>query len=822
MSVKELLGLENLLLSKDLSEEEYFGIVISSTELERAKTTVESVVNRLLISNDNSIDSRKLQNLYEDFFQMKIDQSQTVSNNRVGAWSKKLVSQQQTQDAIKNSSSSTKSQNVNRVAAPPAPPGFSAPPGLNRQPLVAQIHGQNISWAAKTNTSSATSKNQNVNETTFPLVPSFPTPSLNNPSGSQESTNDDNLSINQSGKNKKKKRKKKKNNSSDEPAPVILWFRRDLRLYDNPALVKAAFDDNGNERPVIPVFIWNEKEEKERMENGGAVKVWLNRALEELNNSLDKHYGSRLILRHCEASTIDTVVYDLLRETGARTVVWTALYEPWIMKRDQMLKSKLESRGIKVHVEHSYLLHLPNEVNLSDSHRGLGSVRHFMDCCTKSMGSRTPIGVPIEPPKSLKCPPSWPFSNSLEQLKLYVKPVRKDGTKVDWAKQINASWQFGEDGAYDQLCRFLEEDVIHYEKESSRADMPWTSVTSPYIHWGQLSPRTVLHEALSRGRDATKFRRKLAWRDMSYWILCLFPNMDTTSIRPMYERQWWSQDKDHLKAWQKGNTGFPLVDAAMRQLWAIGWMNNYMRHVVASFLISYLRISWVEGYKWFQDTLLDADVAINAMMWQNGGMSGLDQWNFVMHPIDAAQTCDPKGDFVRKWIPELSKLPEQFVHCPWKCPTSILSKCGLVIGKNYPERIIKDLDMARNGSLQDVATLRQQSPNHIDPHSGRDIIRMSAPTKSKTIAVPLITRREFMYKTLYPSSNDNPYNAVLKGYVSRKRDEEVARMQQVDFASGTVMEEMMRYKKEHGIVDEKPKRFSGGKNRFKSKLDGRA
>ena len=114
-----------------------------------------------------------------------------------------------------------------------------------------------------------------------------------------------------------------------------------------------------------------------------------------------------------------------------------------------------------------------------------------------------------------------------------------------------------------------------------------------------------------------------------------------------------------LKAWQKGQTGYPLVDAAMRQLWAVGWMNNYVRHVVASFLISYLRISWVEGYSWFQDTLLDADIAINAMMWQNGGMSGLDQWNFVMHPVDAAMTCDPKGDFVRNWIPELAKLPER-------------------------------------------------------------------------------------------------------------------------------------------------------------------
>merc|ERR1719273_629331 len=473
---------------------------------------------------------------------------------------------------------------------------------------------------------------------------------------------------------------------------------------------------------------------------------------------------------------------------------------------------------------------IPNgiEVVVKNTTKGIGSVVHFMECCRSGIGSRTPIGTPTDPPLSLKSPVPWPRSCEIENMKLYVKPRRRDGTYVDWAKRINepGTWKFGENGGYDQLCHFLENDIEHYEKESSRADMPWTSVISPYLHWGEISPRTVLHEALSRGKEAAKFRRKLAWRDMSYWILSLFPNMDTQPIRPQYEIQWWSQDKVHLKAWQKGNTGYPLVDAAMRQLWAIGWMNNYMRHVVASFLISYLRISWEEGYKWFQDTLLDADVAINAMMWQNGGMSGLDQWNFVMHPIDAAMTCDPKGDFVRKWIPVLSKLPDQFVHCPWKCPASILSKCGLVIGKNYPERIIQNLDMAREGSLQEVATLRCQSPKDIDPHSGRDTIRIStkivANSKSdRMVAIPLITRREFMYKTLYPNSNDNPYNAVLKGYVSRKRDEEVDRLNKVDFASGTVLEEMTRYKKEHGIVDEKPKRFSGGKNRFKHKLDNR-
>ena len=171
------------------------------------------------------------------------------------------------------------------------------------------------------------------------------------------------------------------------------------------------------------------------------------------------------------------------------------------------------------------------------------------------------------------------------------------------------------------MRRFFDDNVDHYDRESSRADHHWTSELSPYLYWGQLSPRTVLHEAVL-ANIAPKFRRKLAWRDLSYWLYTLFPHMHSTPIRSAYSKQWWSSDKEHLKAWQNGKTGYPLVDAAMKQIWRIGWTNNFMRHVVACFLVAYLRINWVEGLQWFSDTLLDFDVAISSMMWQNAGMSG--------------------------------------------------------------------------------------------------------------------------------------------------------------------------------------------------------
>ena len=604
-------------------------------------------------------------------------------------------------------------------------------------------------------------------------------------------------------------KKRKKSAAATKESPIILWFRRDLRTYDNPALVRAC----SFEQPVIPVFLWNEAEEG-RLAAGGATKVWLEQALEVFSRTLGDRYDSRLILRTC--SSYKEQLLSLVRETGARTVVWSALYEPQLAARDGAITDSLRSVGVTVHQEHGYLLHRPDQLSVAKVGAiGIGSVTHFMECCKQNPGDK--IGNPLDPPASIPLPKVWPRSCDLSDLGLYRKPRRRDGTCVDWAVGIRKSWTFGEDGGYENLRRFLDENVDKYENESGRADQKWTSVISPYLHWGELSPRQVLHEAFV-GKIAAKFRRKLAWRDLSYWLLTLFPSMDQQPVRPHYSNIWWNNNRDDLKKWQRGNTGFPLVDAAMRQLWEVGWMNNYMRHVVASFLISYLRISWVEGYNWFQDTLLDADVAINAMMWQNGGFSGLDQWNFVMHPVNAALTCDPKGDFVRRWVPELAGLPDKFIHQPWKCPPGILKRNKVDLGVNYPHRCILNLETEREKSLEDVVNVRRRfGKGFMDPRYGRDMVPISLtslgikPKKEKDVLmVPLITRKEFIYKTGRPESEDNPYNPVLKGYVSRGRDEEVERLGRVDFTASTMKEVTARREREDRRSGVEPQRGLGG------------
>lgn len=589
---------------------------------------------------------------------------------------------------------------------------------------------------------------------------------------------------------------KRKNKKSIKDYPVILWFRRDLRIYDNPALVTACSMD----KPVIPVFIWSEVEEGP-LAAGSATKVWLEQALVVLKQTLKEKYRSDLVLRCAGSSELELL--NIVKDTGARDVVWTALYEPHLAERDAKIEKLLIKNGVLVHIEHSYLLHRPEQISVAGvGTRGLGSVTHFMECCKQNPGDK--IGNPVDPPPLIAAPVIWPKGCEINKLELYVRPRRKDGSFVDWATNMRQNWVFGEEGGYSNLRRFLDENIEKYEGESSRADQDWTSVISPYLHWGELSPRLVLHEAFV-GKIAAKFRRKLAWRDLSYWLLSIFPRMDREPIRPPYKHQKWNNDRSSLVKWQKGVTGYPLVDAAMRQLWSIGWMNNYMRHVVASFLMSYLRYSWVEGYMWFQDTLVDADVAINAMMWQNGGFSGLDQWNFVMHPVDAALTCDPTGDFVRKWVPELAGLPDKFIHQPWKSPPVILRRNKVELGVTYPHRCIINPEGERDKSLQDVVEVRRNfGKSFIDPFHGRDAISINvrllglqsnAGKDGDLVMVPLITRKEFIYKTGRPESEDNPYNPVLKGYVTRDRDEKVKRTNLVDFTASTMLEFAERFDK---------------------------
>uniref|UniRef100_A0A3B3ZQ60 Photolyase/cryptochrome alpha/beta domain-containing protein n=1 Tax=Periophthalmus magnuspinnatus TaxID=409849 RepID=A0A3B3ZQ60_9GOBI len=574
--------------------------------------------------------------------------------------------------------------------------------------------------------------------------------------------------------------------------PVLLWFRRDLRLCDNPGMIGAL--EVG--APVIPVFIWAPEEEEgpgTTVAMGGACKFWLHQALSCLHTSLQR-IGSSLVFLKAESGSSLQTLRGLLQETGARTVVANALYEPWLKQRDDLVLSALHKDGIDLRMYHSYCLRDPYSVStVGVGLRGIGSVSHFIRCCKQNPGPT--LGAPLDPPVSLPTPFHWPTGVPLDMLELARMPRRKDGTILTFVSL----------GISVRREHMLS--VYRYEKESGRADCCNTSGLSPYLHFGQLSPRWLLWDAKGAKCRPPKFQRKLSWRDLAYWQLSLFPDLPWESVRPPYKALHWSSNRSHLKAWQRGRTGYPLVDAAMRQLWLSGWMNNYMRHVVASFLIAYLHLPWQKGYRWFQDTLVDADVAIDAMMWQNGGMCGLDHWNFVMHPVDAAMTCDPCGSYVRQWCPELADLPDELIHKPWKCPTSMLKRVGVVLGQSYPERIITDLEEHRTQSLKDVAQVRLQFKQYVDRATGCDLVPLpprlvsealgihgDVEVRGKQFLLPLITRMEFKHQVEEPDSDagSNPYNAVLKGYVSRKRDETIAFLNERDFTASVMNEGVQR------------------------------
>jgi deoxyribodipyrimidine photolyase len=267
----------------------------------------------------------------------------------------------------------------------------------------------------------------------------------------------------------------------------------------------------------------------------------------------------------------------------------------------------------------------------------------------------------------------------------------------------------------------------HYSPpDRYRADKAWTALLSPYLRFGDLSPRYVF----ARAQQTLHFSewkplvRRLFWRDGAYAQLYRWPMSASISIREQYESEQWNGTNAMLRSWQRGQTGFPLVDAAMRQLWKVGWMPNYLRHVTAQFLIEYLDVNWKEGLKWYDYTLVDSDVAINAMMWQMGGHSGLGAWNFVMHPVFAGKKVDPEGHYVRRWVPELKHLPIEFIHCPWEAPCGCLISANVLLSTSYPQRIIADLMKARKGHARNVIDVRKRFPATVQA-DGHEILHVN-------------------------------------------------------------------------------------------------
>ena len=272
---------------------------------------------------------------------------------------------------------------------------------------------------------------------------------------------------------------------------------------------------------------------------------------------------------------------------------------------------------------------------------------------------------------------------------------------VDWATGRHAVWQPGQKGAHDALHRFLSDGVDNYAGGRDQPAERWTSSLSPHLHFGEISPRQIASRLRTvRGEGASSFLRELGWREFSHHLLYHFPQLDRYPLREQFASFPWCEDKDGLRAWQRGQTGYPLVDAGMRQLWKTGWMHNRVRMVAGSFLVKDLLINWRRGAEWFWDTLVDADLANNSMGWQWVAGCGADAAPFfrIFNPIAQGEKFDREGTYVKRWVPELAQVPSRSIHAPWRAPDHVLRTAGLTLGLDYPEPII-DHAYARQRAL---------------------------------------------------------------------------------------------------------------------------
>jgi len=457
---------------------------------------------------------------------------------------------------------------------------------------------------------------------------------------------------------------------------TLVWFRRDLRLGDNQALCEAA----GRGGAVVPVFVWAPEVEG-AWAPGAAGRWWLHQSLRALDAAL-RERGSRLILRQGESVAC---LLEAVRDTGAGAVCWSRCYGP--ARRDQDVEAALVEAGIEARSFPGALLSAPEgAVNKQ------GKPYQVFTPFWKAQVAGIDSGEPLATPKKLKAPQRWPASLQLEELALEPS--------VDWTGGLRGAWQPGERGADAALDRFLDEALSDYADARDRPDLPGTSRLSPHLHFGEISPGCVWHavrqraategrKGLVRGEEA--YLRQLAWREFAYHLLVHFPHTTDEPLRPAFARFPWREDAPALRAWQEGRTGYPLVDAGMRELRTTGWMHNRVRMSAASFLVKHLLVPWQTGARWFWDTLVDADLANNTLGWQWTAGCGADAAPYfrIFNPVLQGKRFDPAGNYVRRWVPELAKLPARWIHSPWQAPAGLLDEARVVLGDTYPSPIVE-------------------------------------------------------------------------------------------------------------------------------------
>ena len=476
---------------------------------------------------------------------------------------------------------------------------------------------------------------------------------------------------------------------------ALIWFRRDLRLDDNPALQAAL---RAGHVPV-PVYI-HAPEEEAPWAPGAASHAWLHRSLLALDADL-RARGSRLVIRRGDSLS---EIEKLIAETRAEALHWNRLYEPASIARDTRIKQGLKSRGLTVESHNAALLVEPWTVET-----GQGDPYRVFTPFWKNARQRLDPKPPPAAPERLPEVPVMLAGLGVEDLGL-----EPQAPEPRWDAGFWDDWQPGEAGAADLLEAFLDGAATGFKEQRNYPDRIATSKLSPHLHFGEISPRRIVSDVLARRwpaavqPDIDHFLSELGWREFSHHLLFHFPHTAQENLNPKFQEfRWVTPDPAHLAAWQRGRTGVPIVDAGMRELWHTGWMHNRLRMVVGSFLTKNLRYHWRYGADWFWDTLLDADLPNNTQGWQWTAGTGADAAPYfrIFSPIAQAQKFDASGKYIRRWVPELAKLPDDALAAPWEQP-ELLRR----LAPDYPIRPIVDLKASREAALEAYSGSKTKPP----------------------------------------------------------------------------------------------------------------
>jgi len=480
---------------------------------------------------------------------------------------------------------------------------------------------------------------------------------------------------------------------------AIVWFRQDLRLADNPALANAL----AQHKRIIPVYI-HAPAESHNWAHGAASNWWLHHSLLSLDTSL-RQLGSRLVMLRGDNS--HALLNKLIDETGATQIYWNRLYEPAHIERDKNIKQDLRERGLEVSSFNSSLLNEPWQMTKAD-----GTPYHvftpYWKACVKA-------GLPTG---EHECPDALPtVDKKIKSVKLEALELLP---RIHWDAAFAKAWQPGERGAHAQLENFLTDAAADYKIGRDHPDTDGTSMLSPHLHFGEISPRQIVDETSRYTSEHTRaglvantevFIREIGWREFACHLLYHYPQTVDKPLHTRFEKFRWEKNYHrNLRAWQQGRTGIPFVDAGMRQLWHTGWMHNRVRMIVASLLTKNMLIPWQEGSKWFWDTLVDADLASNTLGWQWVAGCGADAAPYfrIFNPVTQSQKFDPGGIYIRRWIPEIASLPDKYLHQPWTAPADVLSECGIKLGTHYPKPVV-DLKTTRERALERFKATKNQA-----------------------------------------------------------------------------------------------------------------